>query len=82
MLEFKATMGANGRILFPAKCREALHLLPGETIIIRVEGDEARISSAKVALARVQKLVAKTMKGKKTLVDELIRARRAEAKDE
>lgn len=82
MLEFKATMSANGRVLFPAKCREALHLSPGETIIIRVEGNEAKICSAKVALEQAQKIVTQAMKGKKGLVDELIATRRVEHKHE
>lgn len=81
MLEFKATMGANGRILLPAKCREALHLAPGETIVIRVEGEEAKICSAKVAIAKAQRIVTQAVNGKKSLVDELIKSRRAEAKN-
>lgn len=82
MLEFKAIMGANGRILIPAKCREALHLSPGETVVIRVEGEEAKICSAKVAIAQAQCIVTQAMKGKKSLVNELIRTRRAESKHE
>lgn len=82
MLEFKATMGANGRILLPAKCRKALHLSPGETVIIRVEGEEGKICSANTAIRRAQKIVAQALKGKKSLVDELIKTRRIESDNE
>ena len=82
MQEFKVIMGENGRIVIPAKCREALHLRAGEVIIIRVEGEEARICSTKIAIERAQKIVQQAMKGKKGLAKELIQFRRIEAKNE
>jgi len=82
MLEFKSIMSENGRIVIPAKCREALHILPGEVVIIRVEGQEAKICSAKFAITQAQKIVAHAMKGKKSLVEELIKSRRREAENE
>lgn len=82
MLEFKTKLSENGRIILPAKCREAMHISPGETIIVRVENDEARIISKKNLLARAQAAVTKLTKGKKSLVDELIKMRRSEAQDE
>jgi len=82
MLEFKAVMGANGRIVIPVKCRNALHLTEGEIVVIRVNGEEANICSSKTAIKRAQDAVMKVMKGKKGLVKELIDARRTESKDE
>ncbi len=81
MLEFKTTMSANGRIVIPVKCREALHLEPGETILIRIEGDEAKMYSAKAAIERAQRIVTDALKGKKVLVDDLLKTRRAETKN-
>lgn len=82
MLEFKTIMKSGGRLIIPAKCRKALHLTPGETIIIRVEGEEATICSAKIAVERAQRIVTSLMKGKKGLVEELLKARKAEVKNE
>lgn len=82
MHEYKSIMSQSGRIVIPAKCREALQLAPGEVVIIRVEGNEAKICSAKFAMTQAQKIVSQAMKGKKSLVEELIKSRRAEAKNE
>lgn len=82
MQEYKAVMDENGRIVIPAKCRNSLHLTPGEIVVIRVQGEEARICSAKVAIEHAQKMVNQVTRGKKVLVNELIKSRRLETKNE
>lgn len=82
LLEFHTKVGANGRILMPAKCRSALHLVEGDEIVIRVCNEEATLFSLKHAVKRAQGVVAKYTKGKKNLSKQLIAGRRKEAADE
>lgn len=82
MLEFRAQLAEGGRIVIPAKCRQALHLSIGDEVIIRIENDEARLYSLQHALKHAQTLVKQRNKKKLKLADMLIKERRAEAKDE
>jgi AbrB family looped-hinge helix DNA binding protein len=67
MIEFRAKMSDNGRIIIPATCRRLLHLNPGEELIIRIDDDEMRISSVKQALKKAQALIRKKAKDKNLL---------------
>jgi len=68
-----------GRVVIPAEYRKALGYDIGETLVIRMEGDEIRIYSLQQAVKRAQQLVAKYDKSKKSIVDELIAERHAAA---
>lgn len=82
MTEFRTQLTEGGRIIIPAKCRQALHLSIGDEVIIRVIDDEAHIYSLQHAIKRAQALVKQRNKKKLKLTDILIKERRAEAKDE
>ena len=82
MLEFRAQITEGGRMVIPAKCRQALHLAIGDEVIIRVDKDEARLYSLQHALKCAQELVQKRNKKKLNLTDMLIKERRSEAKNE
>jgi AbrB family looped-hinge helix DNA binding protein len=78
-----AKLQDGGRVVIPADYRKALGFAPGETVVMRLEGDEIRIYSLQQAIKRAQQLVAKYDKHKgKSIVDELIVERRLEAKRE
>lgn len=82
MLEFRTQITAGGRIIIPAKCRQALHLSIGDDVIIKIVDDEAHIYSLQHALKRAQALIKQRNKKKLNLTDMLIKERRAEAKKE
>jgi bifunctional DNA-binding transcriptional regulator/antitoxin component of YhaV-PrlF toxin-antitoxin module len=69
-------------LVIPAEYRKALDLSVGEDIVIRMEGDEIRVYSLQQAVKRAQQFAHKYMKGKGSLVDELIAERRRDAKRE
>ena len=76
----KITKG--GRIVIPAKFREALGMEVGQNVTLSVTNDELRVISSKAALRRLQTLVRKHVPEGVSLVDELIRERREEAANE
>ena len=57
-MEFKTKLSLNGRVLIPAQCRKMLNLQAGESIVIRVEGDEAKLFSSKTAIRHAQEIIA------------------------
>lgn len=80
MLEFRVQITDGGRIVIPAKCRQALHLSIGDEVIIRVANDEAHLYSLQHAIKQAQELVKKRNTKKLNLTDMLIKERRSEAK--
>ena len=77
-----ARIDQNGRVLIPAEARRALGLRPGDAVVIQVEDGEARIFSLDEAIRRAQELVRKYVPPGRSLSDELIAERRAEAERE
>ena len=74
-----ARMDRNGRILIPAEQRRALGLRPGDRVAIQVKDGEALIFSQTQGIKKAQELVAKYIPPGRSLSDELIAERRAEA---
>jgi AbrB family looped-hinge helix DNA binding protein len=72
----------NGRVVIPAAFRRALGIQAGDTIVLRVEKDELRISSLRQRLAKAQQLVRKHVASSVSLADELITDRRKAARRE
>ncbi|MGQ0485797.1 MAG: hypothetical protein ACT4SY_10650 [Hyphomicrobiales bacterium] len=72
-------IGADGRIVIPAAARAAMLLSGRSKVTARLEDDELRLISPKVALARLQQLIRERDRGQGSIVDELIAERRAEA---
>lgn len=82
MNELRTSVGENGRIVIPSSFRRALGIETGEELILRLEGDELRITTPRLRLARIQKMVREYIPADRSLVDELIAERREEAKRE
>lgn len=74
-----AKINERGRLVIPASYRKALGLKPGDSVIMRIEDDELRISSVVQALQRAQRLVRSHVPAGESLSESLIRDRRAEA---
>ncbi len=76
----KVRVENGGRIVIPAEFRSALGLKPGDTILLMLsEPDTLQIRSYPAVIRRAQDLVAKHISPGRSLADELIAERRAEA---
>jgi AbrB family looped-hinge helix DNA binding protein len=72
----------NGRVVIPASFRRALGIRSGDTVVLRIENDELRITTLRQRLAKAQLLVNKHVPASTSLVDELIAERREAARRE
>jgi len=72
----------NGRVVIPAAFRRRLGIKAGDEIVLRIHGDELRITTLKNNIERAQRLVRKHVKRGTSLVDELIAERREAARHE
>lgn len=68
-----------GRVVIPAVIRHAMGMEPGDAVTIRVVDGEIRITTRRAALERARAVVMAATRGRRSLVDELIAERRAEA---
>lgn len=82
MLKAMVTIGSNGRFVIPAEFRRALGIGEGDTLLVRMDGDELRISTPEAAIARAQAAVRRYVTPDRSLADELIVERRDAAKRE
>jgi len=80
--ESRARINENGRIVIPSSFRRALGLSSGDTVVLRIENDELRITTLRQRLAKAQKLIRKHVAPTTSLVDELIAERREAARRE
>ena len=80
--ESHTRINENGRVVIPAPFRRALGIQSGDTIVLRIENDELRITTLRQRLARAQQLVRTHVAPKTFLVDELIAERREAGKRE
>jgi AbrB family looped-hinge helix DNA binding protein len=72
----------NGRVVIPASFRRALGIQSGDTIVLRLENNELRITTLRQRLVQAQKIVGKHVAPNISLVDELIAERREAARHE
>ena len=75
-------MGNQGRIVIPAKLRQALSIASGEKLIARVEDGRLILETKESVTAGLQKLFRDAVPKGASLADELIAERRAEARRE
>ena len=68
-----------GRVVIPAEFRRALGVQVGDELILRLENGELRLLTLDRAIAQAQEAVRKYVPAGRSLVDELIAERRAEA---
>jgi AbrB family looped-hinge helix DNA binding protein len=81
-MEFRTQITKGGRLVVPAKLRKALQIEAGDEIVLRLENGSLRLIPLHQAVRLAQEAVHKYAPKDVSLVDELIRARRAEAKRE
>lgn len=74
-----AKLGKEGRVLIPVVVRRELGLEENEPLAIYVQDGEVRIASRVQAIRRMQQRMARYKKPGKSVVDELLQERRAEA---
>ncbi len=78
----KTRIGSGGRLVIPSEIREQLGLKEGTPVVMRVEDGELRIMSVREGIRRAQEIARKYIIPGKSIVDELIAERRAEAERE
>ena len=69
----------NGRVFIPADYRRELGLEPGDRVVVELHEGEVRILSQLEGIRRAQEIVARYVSPDRSLADELIAERRAEA---
>ena len=69
----------NGRVFIPAEFRQELGLNPGDRVVVKLRDGELQILPHEVAVKRMRELIARYIPPERSLVDELIAERRAEA---
>ncbi len=80
--EFRTRLNENGRLVIPAPMRRVLNLKPNEELILRVESDELRLTTAKKRAERARQMFQKYVGKDVRLSEELIADRRKEAAGE
>ena len=78
-----ARLDRHGRIVIPAAFRRALGIHEGDEVTVELEDGSLRISTRAEAMRRAQDLVTRLTAGTgRSLVDELLAERRADAANE
>jgi AbrB family looped-hinge helix DNA binding protein len=80
--ESHARINENGRVVIPAEFRRNLGIKAGDTVVLRIENDELRITTLQQRLAKAQQWVRKHVAPGTSLSDELIAERREAARRE
>ena len=78
----RATVGEGGRIVIPVEFRRHLGLGVGDALILALDGCQIRMFTPDEAINQLQALVEQHFPGERSLADELIAERRAEASRE
>ncbi len=78
MERVRTKIGQGGRIVLPAEFRKAMCLKPGDEVILVLKDGEVRVSTRQAAIKRAQGMLKHIAPGR-SLADELIQERRAEA---
>lgn len=72
-------LGQNGRLVIPAKYREALQLRTGDQLVVRLVGNELHVTTRRAAIQNAQRLVRQHVPKGVSLVQELITERKLES---
>ena len=81
-LQARVQVGEKGRIVIPAEIREAMGIRVGDSLEMRFEDYELRVSTRRARIRRVQEWARKVMPPGVSLADELSAERREAAKHE
>ena len=81
MEHFTCKMDNQGRITLPASWRKTYHVEPGTALTVTSEEDGLHVKTLEQSVREAQRIVAAHFgKSKKSLVEELFRERRREAR--
>lgn len=78
MLETRTRIAEGGRLIIPASFRRALHIEPGEELILRLEDGELRLFSLNQSIKRAQAIVQKYNQSRQNLSEKLFEMRSQE----
>lgn len=76
---FRARIDPAGRVLIPASSRQRLGIGQGDEVIVEIDDRGIHITTERQALKDAQDYLAQFVQPGESVVDELIRERRAEA---
>ena len=79
MEELSFALADNGRVVLPVAYRNALGLKSGDRLLMRLEPDGIRITSASLSLCQTRALLRQRLDTGRSLADELLAERRNEA---
>lgn len=72
-------LGEGGRIVIPAEFREVMGAKIGDRLVLRLEGRELHVFTIRESIRQAQAIVREWIPNDRSLSDELIAERRAEA---
>ena len=78
MDSIKTKVGQGGRIVLPVEFRKAMGIKPGDEVILAFKDGEVRVFTRQMAITRAQGMLKHIAPGR-SVADELIQERRAEA---
>jgi AbrB family looped-hinge helix DNA binding protein len=81
-MEKRVQIRKGGRMVVPVKLRKALNIKAGDEVVVRLENDSIRLIPMQQAVNLAQKAVKQYVPKGVSLVDELIKSRREEARAE
>jgi AbrB family looped-hinge helix DNA binding protein len=79
---FAVRVGPKGRIVVPAPLRRELGMEEGADVVVRAEGERLVVEPRAVVLDRLRAVVRDAVPADVSLVDELLAARKEEARRE
>ena len=81
-LEARVQIGQKGRLVIPAEMRDALGIRAGDSVELRIEENELRISTRRAKIRKAQEHLRRYVPAGIRLSDELIAERREAARRE
>ena len=82
MEETRTRVNENGRVVIPSNFRKALGIKVGDEVVLRLEGEELRITTQQHRIQQAQRRARQLLKPGTSLVSELLAERRRAAKHE
>ncbi len=79
MEQITTKLNERGRLVIPAAYRKLLGIKPGDSVVMRIEDNELRISGVMQALERARRLIRDHVPAGESLSESLIKDRRSEA---